>query len=160
MSARIKARAMGKPALLRSVTEIETARESLLADFLRWFETIPGAEWEIGSTDGMLLYCHYYANAEHPEWGKVFHAHRIDHSIEFIQRAVAQKRHPPISWDHWQFYGLLQERDCNRQTITDRLGELYREYAAGTEGRRMADIAYSRIVSDLWVKTGTGCKGR
>ncbi len=146
---KLKPRPMGSPSLLRSIAEVEAEQAQRLEEFKAWFFTIPGAEFEIASFDGTLLYCRWTAVVEHPEWGKVFCCYHIDRPLEEF-RAVVQQADPPppIGWDHWSYLGL--DPSSPREAVIARFHEPSK--ATNEKERRWLHVAYVRAISDCWFR--------
>ncbi len=157
--AKLKARSLGRPALLVPAEQRETEkaqrlkekdaeRQILLNRFLDWFrEGYPGAEWEPASFDGLTLYCRWYMDPERPEWGKVFCAIRIDRPFKEIEQAFAGSWFPPLDWDHWAWLEL--DPSSTREQLIPRFHE---RCAALPDRRRLTEIAYRRALADVFCR--------
>lgn len=152
MPRKIKPRALTKSPLL--VSEDEKARRITVQReaFLSWFLTVPGAEWEEGSTDGML-FCRWYVNEHYPEWGKVFCAHHLGDSFESFQHVV--NGHDPgfIPFDaEWDILSLREKKDAvTREEVLEAYARQQLDELS-PRIRRLGTAAYGRILNELWYR--------
>lgn len=159
--AKLKARALGPPTMLRPFAEVQAEKaaeyERLLRQFLDWFEEVPGAEWETASECGMMLYCRYYANAEHPEWGKAFCAVWINKPLPSNQKLMATCP-PPLEWDHWKYLDL--DPSSSRKTVIARFHAKSALYPREQHPREhdFIERAYRRCLADLYAGSDPGAK--
>jgi hypothetical protein len=149
--AKVTKRAVGKPDLLQDTAKLYDSRAQ---EVFQRITVLPGVESQ--RIDNRIA-IHWYADEDHPEWGKVaMHVNLTTPlDLSWIETEKNHKVSPPLEWDHWKFFGIPET--SNRERASERLGELYRVHAAGSSQRRLTDIAYGRIVSDLWFR---GQKGK
>lgn len=148
---KLQPRKLDRSPLLASEDEKRARVDALRSAFLAWFETVPGAEWEEADTEGMLLYCRWWVNADHPEWGKIFCAHHLGRNLIELQRIV-DARDPGYlpQGAEWAILGLTPV-DVTRERVI----EAYRrqgETAKNERERRLGTAAYGRILNELYFR--------
>jgi hypothetical protein len=132
--------------LLRDTDELHAERISAIVEAI---QILPGVEWAHIQN---RIEIRWYANEHFPHWGKVFLCIDLNApiSLAWVTQERQRRNVPPLTWDHWKYFGFQRKKVTKIQPIRDQLGALYLKQAAGSDERWLTDIAYGRILGDLW----------
>lgn len=140
---KIRSRAVGKPEALYSDTELEDKRSRRIEEIAAIMGGVKGGVCE--RTSPRTVHLRWFVNPDHPDWGKVFMAYDLDRSLDGLMEELKLRPFPPPDWDHWKVFEM-ERKTATRDTVKTR----YRKLMNLSKDTRTIDIAYGRILGDLW----------